>query len=298
MIPIPPHAVRGQVLTADFLNRILDALRATRPIQGPGILLRETPHGVVIEATAKAAKGAAAGSPGKVTHQPFELRVREGEGGPFLDVYAPQGAAVRFLDERGKTETLESAWNPSLAEAPGKGGWHTFGKLADLPFGAQTNTCWVALDLTLEDAFALSASESAPSAAGYEGSVTIGTVSRTGKGTKEEPYAYGTTQRVAGAFRREYAWLGAEGLFVEAGGQLSDDLDAVAWTRETKAWLCRLYGLVATFPIGGQAVLENPCAEIPKGSQDGKPVTASKLAARAHAADHIEDFIPFTEAKP
>lgn len=290
MIHIPPHVVSGQVLSADFLNRLIDALRAVRPIQGQGILLRETPQGVVIEATAKTVQATRNAPAAAVKTLPFTLRVRE-EGGPFLDIYDPQGTAQRFLTEAGNSEMVESAWETPLAKAPDDG-WHTFGKLADLTFDGTTNTCTVRLDLSQEDTFALS---DGTTAAG-EASVIIGIVTRSGKGTEAEPYTYAITQRVAGAFRRAYVWLGAEGLFVQNGSTLTDALDSVTWTRTTNAFLCRLYGLTVDFPEGGQLVLSNPCAEQPT-AQDGKPVFASKLAAKSHAADHLQDFIPFDEVQ-
>lgn len=67
MIPIPPHVVRGQVLTADLINRILDALRRCRPIQGQGILLQETLQGTVI---------ALAGRPKTAAAETFDHRFK------------------------------------------------------------------------------------------------------------------------------------------------------------------------------------------------------------------------------
>ncbi len=54
MIPIPPRAVRGQPLTADQWNAVIDCLRRLNPIAGPGIRIRETAQGVVLDSAAVA----------------------------------------------------------------------------------------------------------------------------------------------------------------------------------------------------------------------------------------------------
>ncbi|MBQ9693311.1 MAG: hypothetical protein IJV69_00950, partial [Kiritimatiellae bacterium] len=50
MITIPANVVRGQAVSADTINEILVALRRCRPVQGTGVLLRETMVGTVISA--------------------------------------------------------------------------------------------------------------------------------------------------------------------------------------------------------------------------------------------------------
>ena len=54
MIPIPPRAVRGQILTADQWNAVIDCLRRLNPIAGQGIRIRETAQGVVLDSAAVA----------------------------------------------------------------------------------------------------------------------------------------------------------------------------------------------------------------------------------------------------
>lgn len=50
---IPPRAIRGQVLTVDMWNTLVEAIRQNRPLQGTGILLQESPDGTFISAAAQ-----------------------------------------------------------------------------------------------------------------------------------------------------------------------------------------------------------------------------------------------------
>lgn len=57
-----PHTVsRGQTLTADWLNRLLSALRSRELRAGPGIRLSRTPSGTTISVERPAAGSAPAG---------------------------------------------------------------------------------------------------------------------------------------------------------------------------------------------------------------------------------------------
>lgn len=50
---IPPRAIRGQVLTVDMWNTLVDAIRQNRPLQGTGVRLRQSTDGVFIDAAAQ-----------------------------------------------------------------------------------------------------------------------------------------------------------------------------------------------------------------------------------------------------
>lgn len=47
---IPPRAIRGQVLTVDMWNTLVDAIRQNRPLQGTGVRLRQSTEGIFIDA--------------------------------------------------------------------------------------------------------------------------------------------------------------------------------------------------------------------------------------------------------
>lgn len=47
---IPPRAIRGQVLTVDMWNTLVEAIRQNRPLQGTGVRLRQSTEGVFIDA--------------------------------------------------------------------------------------------------------------------------------------------------------------------------------------------------------------------------------------------------------
>lgn len=68
---IPPRAIRGQRLTADLWNALVEAIRQNRPLAGTNVRLRQTPGGVFIDATAAAARAAAAAA----KPQPFQCAV-------------------------------------------------------------------------------------------------------------------------------------------------------------------------------------------------------------------------------
>lgn len=50
---IPPRAIRGQVLTVDMWNTLVEAIRQNRPLQGTGVRLRQSTDGVFIDAAAQ-----------------------------------------------------------------------------------------------------------------------------------------------------------------------------------------------------------------------------------------------------
>lgn len=50
---IPPRAIRGQVLTVDMWNTLVDAIRQNRPLQGTGVRLRQSTEGIFIDAAAQ-----------------------------------------------------------------------------------------------------------------------------------------------------------------------------------------------------------------------------------------------------
>ena len=319
MILIPPHVVRGQVLTADLINRILDALRALRPIQGQGILLKETPQGVVIEATAKTAKASqAAAAPS--AHLPFELRIRTTqtsvppttEGGEstvtthrYLDIYAPQGVFHRLLNANLHTRVEQLTWFHNALTDLGDG-WHSFGDLEDLEWEKDGQNVRERAPVFLmfpegrvDGFYTLNEATGA-----HTRVALIGNVYRTLKQdaeASEETYDYALAQSLKGAFILRHEWVAHERVFVAVGTgsseTLTDDLDAVRWTRETEAYICRMLSLV--LHMGDDTVyIENPSEEIPTGEEDGKQCFASKLAARAHAADHVDGFIPYDEEEP
>ena len=316
MIPIPPHVVRGQVLTADLINRILDALRALRPIQGQGILLKETPQGVVIEATAKTGKKTQAAEQ-PTTHLPFELRIRSEtetippttEGGEptvtfhrYLDIYAPQGVFYRLLNANLHTRVEQLTWFHNALTDLGDG-WHSFGDLEDLEWEKDGQNVRERAPVFLmfpegrvDGFYTLNEATGA-----HTRVALIGNVYRTLKQddeTSEETHDYALAQSLIGAFALRHEWVAHERVFVAAGTgsseTLTDDLDAVRWTRETEAYICRMLSLV--LHMGDDTVyIENPSEEIPTGEEDGKQCFAAKIAARAHAADHVDGFIPYAE---
>lgn len=319
MIPIPPHVVRGQVLTADLINRILDALRALRPIQGQGILLKETPQGVVIEATAKTGKKTQAAEQ-PTTHLPFELRIRSEtetippttEGGEptvtfhrYLDIYAPQGVFYRLLNANLHTRVEQLTWLHNALTDLGDG-WHSFGDLEDLEWEKDGQNVRERAPVFLmfpegriDGFYTLNEATGA-----HTRVALIGNVYRTLKQdaeASEETYDCALAQSLIGAFALRHEWVAHERVFVAVGTgsseTLTDDLDAVRWTRETEAYICRMLSLV--LHMGDDTVyIENPSEEIPTGEEDGKQCFASKLAARAHAADHVDGFIPYAEEEP
>lgn len=50
---IPPRAIRGQVLTVDMWNTLVEAIRQNRPLQGTGVRLRQSTEGIFIDAAAQ-----------------------------------------------------------------------------------------------------------------------------------------------------------------------------------------------------------------------------------------------------
>ena len=293
MIPIPPHAIRGQVLTADFLNRILDALRAVRPIQGQGILLRETVQGVIIEATAKAAKAAPSTPLPPATHQPFELRVRVEPDGTahWLDIYDPQGAYTRFLDSATQIRnTYPSGRSASHPLTDVGGGWYAVANLDDATFVNGKATLYVVFANMNGDIFRF---EFTSNNVTEPGRIAVGIVTR----TVGETTAYAIQQIVLGAFFADYAWDGAEAVMTQKDGGWTADLTGVEWTPTTPLILARLYSRTLVFAARpqGPLTLAHPCAEIPLGLEDTLPCFAAKIDATPHAADHIQDFIPFAE---
>ncbi len=106
MIHLPQRVVRGQVLTADHINRIHATLAALRPIAGQGILLKETGHGVVISASATAKKAAQSSVPvaWQVRKGAPVAEENAGEGSestPTWQVYSPlcSSPAGEFLPD-------------------------------------------------------------------------------------------------------------------------------------------------------------------------------------------------------
>lgn len=117
MIPIPPHVVRGQVLTADLINRILAAVRRCRPIQGQGILLQETLQGTVI-ALAGRPKTAAAET---LDHR-FKVSLRVGgeADNPTYDLHIRKGSLFAVEGEVAAEQPLSLgglAQDPDDADA-------------------------------------------------------------------------------------------------------------------------------------------------------------------------------------
>ena len=81
---LPPRFVRGQPLTADQLNGIVEAIRRSRPLAGAGVSTRESPDGTFISAAGqKQAAAAAFDHRFKVTYAAaagggYDLKVRKG----------------------------------------------------------------------------------------------------------------------------------------------------------------------------------------------------------------------------
>ena len=103
MIPIPSHVVRGQVLTADLLRDVIEAIRRCRPIQGQGILLQETMQGTVIAAAAQTGQGG--GTP--FDHR-FKVTARaEGDGDtPTYALHIRKGSLFIVEGELAAEKTL------------------------------------------------------------------------------------------------------------------------------------------------------------------------------------------------
>ena len=116
ILPQPP--CRGQAITADLIRAIIDAVRAIRPLQGPGIRLQEGPNGTIISATAAASRAAVAAA----KPQPFQCAVA---------IDAETGTAtlrVRFgrVFLLGEAQTLAtpSAWTRDTeADDPATADW-------------------------------------------------------------------------------------------------------------------------------------------------------------------------------
>ena len=50
---LPARFIRGQTLTADRLNDLIEAIRRVRPLPGTGVSIRESPDGTIISAAAQ-----------------------------------------------------------------------------------------------------------------------------------------------------------------------------------------------------------------------------------------------------
>lgn len=226
---------------------------------------------------------------------PFELRLRETTDGPVLDIYAPQGTYERFISWKGTRETLPCQWTDTFAEeVPGNAPWFRLFAISELSsfLDGRNERVHLVVHHTEDATFQITGQERVTG----EGYLCFGTLKRDGQGTEESPYTYSIEQRLVGAFRRTYAWLGGEGLFVQNGSTLTGDLDSVTWTRDTVAFLCRLYGRQITFNEKNPITIEEAC-DPPPVAEDGETVFVSKLAVKAHAADHLQDFIPFNETE-
>lgn len=81
---LPPRFVRGQPLTADQLNGIVEAIRRVRPLAGTGVSTRESPDGTFISAAGQRQAAAAAFDHRfKVTYAAaagggYDLKIRKG----------------------------------------------------------------------------------------------------------------------------------------------------------------------------------------------------------------------------
>lgn len=244
------------------------------------------------------------------TVQPFTLRLRmadeeQPDGSTlsvaYLDIFDPQGVRRVLLNANLDTDTEALEWVDKRTEL--SGGWWTFGKADDaLPWapsgtsGREQSFVFVQFPEDSESGFYVLLSEVRPTAQTFPRFALIGTIYR-----DEQPdgsFSYSFTQANVGAFDLRNQWEAQERVFVALGGSsgdLTDDLDSVQWTRETEAFVCRLFSLVASFGSQDPVFLENPRTEVPRGRDDGKQCFAAKIAARAHAADHVDGFIPYDE---
>lgn len=232
---------------------------------------------------------------GPATHQPFELRVRveTGETGTahWLDVYEPQGVYTRFLDSISQNR---NAYPSSVAQpkptAVGDG-WYAVTNLDEATFVNDRATLYVVFGNETGDLFNF---EFASNNVTETGRIAVGIVSR----TVGETTTYAVIQQVVlGAFYVDYAWDGAEAVMTQKDGEWTADLTGVEWTPTTPLILARLYSRTLAFADRPQGpfTLAHPCAEIPLGLEDTLPCFAAKIDATPHAADHIQDFIPFAE---
>lgn len=111
MIPLPTPPVRGQALRVDLIRDLIEAVRRCRPIQGQGILLKETMQGTVIAA---AAAPRPAGSAEPFDHR-FKVTARaEGDG----DAYALHIRKGDLFEINADVATLRSLDLEGLAQDP------------------------------------------------------------------------------------------------------------------------------------------------------------------------------------
>ena len=249
--------------------------------------------------------------------EPFTLRIRTEtetippteEGGEptvithrYLDIYAPQGVYYRLLNANLHTRVDQLTWLHNALTDLGDG-WHSFGDLEDLEWEKDGQNVRERAPVFLmftegrvDGFYVLNEATGA-----HTRVALIGNVYRTLKQdaeASEETYDYALAQSLIGAFALRHEWVAHERVFVAVGTgsseTLTDDLGAVRWTRETEAYICRMLSLVL-YMGDGTAYIENPSEEIPTGEEDGKQCFASKIAVRAHAADHVDGFIPYDE---
>ncbi len=122
MSPIPPRAIRGQTLTADLWNALVDALLQIRPLAGVGVRLRQTPAGTIIDAAPQTdAQTVAAAAPFRHRWQTTAAYRDDGDGARWVLAVAPgslwQTDAAGALAEAALTPVEPVATNPD------GGGW-------------------------------------------------------------------------------------------------------------------------------------------------------------------------------
>lgn len=155
---IPPRAIRGQVLTVDMWNTLVEAIRQNRPLQGTGVRLRQSTEGIFIDAAAQTQTAPAVASTpfshrwkvtvttvtddnGSATHTlhitPGSLWRNDGAGVTDLNV-APDEATVT-LDDNGNW-IVENATTGSLyiADNSANQGTSSSGPVYPLIYGDYT----------------------------------------------------------------------------------------------------------------------------------------------------------------
>lgn len=135
---LPRKPVPGEPVTAQLLGRIIDYMRRSTPLKGPGITLRAGPGGTVIGV--KQSAGSAAGDPADGIY-PFLVRfvASEEEGATPIDgdyiVYIPQGSLSANGTQADPADFgLEEYAEGDYEDVPG---WYS------LPYVSESGNYWL-----------------------------------------------------------------------------------------------------------------------------------------------------------
>lgn len=106
---LPPRFIRGQTLTADRLNDLIEAIRRVRPLPGAGVSTRESPDGTFISAAAQKQ------SPVTPFDHRFKVSFAKNKDGGY-DLEIRKGSLWRVTDGVAAEQTL--TLGEGLAEHP------------------------------------------------------------------------------------------------------------------------------------------------------------------------------------